>query len=178
MSSTSKLPLTFLPWLLRWFQWLTLFTLKQSLAARRWQKSTKGQTKMKTTMCSFVSARASLLVEKEKKQISGTRVTNVQICICGVFYGIKRQVLLVQCKELQGSLRFWIPRGFQIFCQSNLFSWLNSLCDSGFQSPGIRIPQANISQIPDFTTFASDHIVKMKNYYLCCSWRHHTLGFR
>ena len=65
---------------------------------------------------------------------------------------------IVPCKGIQDSLGFWIPRrGFRIpdtrswiLCQWN---WDSGFLEhhSEFQNPGLKIPQANISQILDFT---------------------------
>ena len=47
-------------------------------------------------------------------------------------------------------LGFWIPsRGFRITCQWNLDSGFLEL-NSGFQSPGVQIPEAKTSRIPEF----------------------------
>ena len=68
------------------------------------------------------------------------------------------------CKVIQDSPRFWILHcGLQTTCQWNLDSTFQSLAGfwipltSGFQSPGLRIPRAKISHIPESWRDSESH---------------------
>ena len=71
----------------------------------------------------------------------------------------KEWILTALCKGIQDR-RFRIPgTAFQILCQWNVECGFQTEAEfripvaySGFQSPGLRIPQAKITQIADFSS--------------------------
>ena len=96
-------------------------------------------------------------------------------------YNVHKYMRITPCKGIQDSLGFWIPGiEFRILCQWNLDSGFLELY-SGFESPGLRIPQAKTRWITDSTTnifhgqlinVDFSEIWKMENELFCCTSSH------